>query len=62
MFHNNYRIYQINFNLYNIEIEYFNEYDGKTITKTIDVDKNQLATLVELLDDLGFDDRTPQDN
>lgn len=61
MFHNNYRIYQINFNLYNIEIEYFDEYSEKNVTKSVDLDKEQLGVIVELLDDLGFDDRTPED-
>lgn len=61
MFHNNYKIYQINFNLYNIEIQYWNEYTDQVSYTNIDLDKEQMLKLVDFLTDIGFDDETPED-
>ena len=59
MFHNNYKIYQTNFDRYNIEIKYWNEFTQKVVYTNIDVDKEQMNKIVDLLNDLDFDDNTP---
>lgn len=62
MFHNNYKIYPINFNLYSVEIEYWNEYTNEVNYTSIDLDKEQMNKLVDLLTGLDFDDHTPGDD
>jgi hypothetical protein len=59
MFHNNFRVYQTNFEEYNIEIEYFNVFTDTVERRNIDVNKEQMENLVGLLTDLDFDDHTP---
>ena len=61
MFHNNYRIYQINFNEYNIEIQYMDEHLREVYYIDINVNRNQLDKIVELLNGLDFDDNTPRE-
>lgn len=59
MFHNNFRVYQTNFEEYNIEIEYFNVFTDTVERRNINVNKEQMENLVGLLADLDFDDHTP---
>lgn len=59
MFHNNFRVYQTNFEEYNIEIEYFNVFTDTVERRNINVNKEQMENLVGLLTDLDFDDHTP---
>lgn len=59
MFHNNFKIYQISFEEYNIEVEYWNEVTNKVDHTNITVNKIQLDKLVDLLTNLDFDDNTP---
>lgn len=59
MFHNNFRVYQTNFEEYNIEIEYFNVFTDTVERRNINVNKEQMESLVGLLTDLDFDDHTP---
>ena len=61
MFHNNYKIYQTNFDRYNIEIQYWNEYTQIVVYTNIDVDKEQMIKIVDLLNGLDFDDHTPSE-
>lgn len=58
MFHNNYKIYQIDFGKYNIEIEYWNELANKKENLNFDCNKEQLNKIVDFLSKLGFDDNT----
>lgn len=60
MFHNNFRVYQTNFEEYNIEIEYFNVFTDNIERRNINVNKEQMENLVGLLTDLDFDDHTPE--
>lgn len=60
MFHNNFRVYQTNFEEYNIEIEYFNVFTDTVERRNINVNKEQMENLVGLLTDLDFDDHTPE--
>jgi hypothetical protein len=60
MFHNNFKIYQISFEEYNIEVEYWNEVTNKVDYTNITVNKIQLDKLVDLLTNLDFDDNTPR--
>ena len=59
MFHNNFKVYQIGFEEYNIEIEYWNEVTDKVEYTNINVNKDQMDKLVDLLSNLDFDDHTP---
>lgn len=59
MFHNNYKIYQTYFDRYNIEIQYWNEYTQVVVYTNIDVDKEQMIKIVDLLNGLDFNDHTP---
>ena len=59
MFHNNFRVYQTNFEEYNIEVEYFNVFTDTVERRNINVNKEQMENLVGLLTDLDFDDHTP---
>lgn len=61
MFHNNYRVYKIGFEEYNIEIEYWNEITEKVECKNISVNESQMNILTDILNGLDFDDHTPQD-
>lgn len=61
MFHRNYKIYQVGFDSYNIEIEYWNETSNTKETINFDCNKQQLDKLVTLLSNLDFDDRTPEE-
>lgn len=60
MFHNNFRVYQTNFEEYNIEIEYFNVFTDTVERRNINVNKEQMENLVGLLTDLDFDDHTQE--
>ena len=62
MFHNNYRVYKIGFEEYNIEIEYWNEITEKVECKNINVNESQMNILTDILNGLDFDDHTPSDN
>lgn len=62
MFHNNFKVYQISFEEYNIEIEYWNEVTEKVEYTNINVNKEQMDKLVNLLSNIDFDDHTPLDN
>ena len=59
MFHNNFKIYQVGFEEYNIEIEYWNEITEKAERTNINVNKDQMNKLVDLLSNIDFDDHTP---
>ena len=59
MFHNNFKVYQIGFEEYNIEIEYWNEVTDKVEYTNINVNKDQMNKLVDLLSNIDFDDHTP---
>lgn len=60
MFHNNYRIYQTNFNEYSIEIEYWDSYLDKAETLNLDkLTEECMLKITDLLAKLDFDDRTP---
>lgn len=62
MFHDNYKIYQIDFNKYDVEIEFWNEYTDKKDNTTISsLSEEQLEKLVDFLYALGFDDNTPEE-
>lgn len=61
MFHNNYKVYQVDFDQYNIEIEYWNEYTQMVVYTNINVDKDLMNKIVDLLNGLDFDDKTPED-
>ena len=61
MFHDNYKIYQIDFDKYNIEIEYWNKLENKKENLNFDCDKEQLNKIVDFLYNLGFDDNTPEE-
>ena len=61
MFHDNYKIYQIDFDKYNIEIEYWNKLENKKENLNFDCNKEQLNKIVDFLYNLGFDDNTPEE-
>lgn len=61
MFHNNYRVYKTNFDEFDIEVEYINEITNKVQTTHIKVNNVQMLQLLEILDALDFDDRTPEE-
>lgn len=60
MFHNNYKLYQINFNLFSIEVEYWNEYTDRADRLIFELDQEQTDNLINLLTQLGFNDNTPE--
>ena len=60
MFHNNYRIYQTNFNEYGIEVEYWDFYLDKAETLNLDkLTEEGMLKIIDLLTKLDFDYRTP---
>ena len=60
MFHEYYVIYQTDFDKYSIEITYMTYDMGMNVVKTIhfDLDEHDLAKMQDMLDSLGFDNRT----
>ena len=60
MFHEYYVIYQTDFDKYNIEITYMAYDMGMNVIKTInfDFDEHNLAKMQDMLDSLGFDNKT----
>jgi hypothetical protein len=61
MFHDYYIIYQVDFDKYNIEINYMSYDMGMNIVKTIcfnDIDEQNMSKLQDLLHSLDFDDRS----
>lgn len=60
MFHEYYVIYQIDFDTYNIEVTYMSYDMGMNVIKTInfDMDEHNLAKMQDMLDSLGFDNKT----
>ena len=61
MFHNNFKIYQIGFDEYNIEVEYWNEYSKEVNYTNFNLSREEMDKIVEMLVNLDFDDRTPSD-
>lgn len=60
MFHNNFRVYQVSGEEFNIEIEYWNERTNETERANLNVSKNSMEILVNILIGLDFDDHTPE--
>lgn len=60
MFHNNFRVYQVSGEEFNIEIEYWNERTNETEGANLNVSKNSMEILVNILIGLDFDDHTPE--
>lgn len=60
MFHEYYVIYQTGFDSFNIEITYMSYDMGMNVVKTVnfDMDEHDLAKMQDMLDSLGFDNRT----
>lgn len=61
MFHNYYKIYQTGPDTYNIEIYYWHEYENITKQIHLDLDKNQLDKLQNMLDGVSFEDETDEE-
>lgn len=61
MFHNNFKVYQIGFDQYSVEVEYWNEYLKKVNYINFNLSKEDMGMIVEMLTNLDFDDRTPSD-
>ena len=63
MFHEYYVIYQTGFDTFNIEITYMTYDMGMNVVKTInfDLDEHNLAKMQDMLDSLGFDDRSNEE-
>ena len=61
MFHNNFRVYQVGQDEFNIEIDYWNEKINKVESTNINVNKNNMEILVDVLIGLDFDDHTPEE-
>ena len=60
MFHEYYVIYQTGFDTFNIEITYMTYDMGMNVVKTInfDFDEHGLSKIQDMLDSLGFDNKT----
>lgn len=60
MFHEYYVIYPTGFDAFNIEITYMTYDMGMNVVKTInfDLDEHNLAKMQDMLDSLGFDNKT----
>lgn len=60
MFHEYYVIYQTGFDSFSIEITYMTYDMGMNVVKTInfDFDEHDLSKMQDMLDSLGFDDKT----
>lgn len=61
MFHNNFKVYQIGFDQYNIEVEYWNEYSKEVNYTNFNLNREEMDKIVEMLTNLDFDDHTPSD-
>lgn len=62
MFHNNYKVYQIGFDEYGVEVEFWNFVSEKVETLNFNkLNEEHLNTLIDLLTKLDFDDRTPDE-
>jgi hypothetical protein len=60
MFHNNFRVYQVGVEEFNIEIEYWNERIDEVERTNLNVNRNNMEILIGILTNLGFDNRTPE--
>ena len=58
MFHNNFRVYQVSVEEFNIEIEYWNERIDEVERANRNVNRNNMEILIGILTNLGFDNRT----
>ena len=60
MFHEYYVIYPTGFDTFNIEITYMTYDMGMNVVKTInfDLDEHDLSKMQDMLDSLGFDNKT----
>lgn len=64
MFHEYYKIYRTGFDSFNIEITYMTYDMGMNVIKTInfDLDEHNLEKMQDMLDSLGFDDKSDDTN